>query len=96
MRLVLSPRAARDLDNQIQYLIDQHAPKAARRLKTRIMSFLRETLVSAPRFGIFVDHRDLYETWIPSTKLVIWYRVESDRIEVARFWHTSQDRQSAP
>lgn len=94
MRIVLSPRAARDLDHQIQYLIDQHASKAARDLKTRVMTFLRETLASTPRFGVLIDHRDLYETWIPGTKLVIWYRIESDRIEIARFWHTSQDRQS--
>ena len=42
MRIVLSPRAARDLDHQIQYLIDQHASKAARDLKTRVVTFLEQ------------------------------------------------------
>lgn len=92
MRIVLAPGAARDLDNQIQYLIDQHAPKAARDLKTRVLSFLRDTLSGTPHFGVLIKHRDLYETWIPDTKLVIWYRIKNDSIE---FWHASQDRQSA-
>lgn len=92
MKVVLSPRAIRDLDNQIQFLLDHHAKKAARDLKTRVMTFLRETLSSTPHFGVFVEHRNLFETWIPETKLVIWYRITDGRIEIARFWHTSQDR----
>jgi len=86
MKVVLAPQASRDLDHQIQYLIDQHAPKAARDLNTRVMSFLRHTLATTPRFGVFIDHRELFETWIPCTRLVIWYRVGDDTIEIARFW----------
>lgn len=92
MKVIISPRAVRDLDNQIQYLIEHHAPKAARDLELRVMAFLRDTLAGTPQFGLRIEHRGLYEAWIPNTKLVIWYRVERDRIEIARFWHTSQDR----
>jgi plasmid stabilization system protein ParE len=95
MKLVLSPRAQRDLDRQLQYLIDQDAASPARALKTRVMSFLGSTLAKHPRIGLPIEHRDLYETWIPGTRIVIWYRITPTTIEVARFWHTAQDRDKA-
>lgn len=68
----------------------------ARALKQRVMVFLRETLAAHPRIGREIQHRCLRESWIPGTHLVVWYRSTADRIEVARFWHTSQSRQDAP
>ena len=96
MTVVLSQRASHDLDSQIQYLIDQQAARAARRLHARVITFLRQTLATHPHIGIEVEHRDLRELWIPGTKFVIWYRVNDQTIEIARLWHTSQDRQSVP
>ena len=96
MKVVLSPRALHDLDSQLQYLIDENAARAARTLKTRVMQFLRSTLARHPRVGLPIEHRGLYECWIPGTRLVNWYRITPGAIEIARFWHTSQDRQSAP
>jgi plasmid stabilization system protein ParE len=95
MKIVLSPRAQRDLDGQIQYLIDQDAARPARAIKTRVTGFLRSTLAKHPRIGRPVEHRDLYETWIPGTRIVIWYRITPTAIEIARFWHTAQDRHNA-
>ena len=69
MKVVLSPRAGRDLDSQIQYLIDQQATRAARHLHSRVMTFLRLTLAKRPSIGIAVEHRDLRELWIPNTTL---------------------------
>jgi plasmid stabilization system protein ParE len=96
MKVVLSPRARRELNGQLQYLIEHDAAPAARRLHNRVMSFLKATLGRHPGLGLSIEHRDLHEVWIPRTKLVIWYRIKPDAIEVARVWHTSQDRQLAP
>ena len=65
------------------------APPVA--LETRVM-LLRTTLARHPRIGLPIEHRDLHECWIPGTRLVVWYRVTPAAIEIARFWHTSQDR----
>ena len=64
MKVVLSPRAQRDLERQVQYLIDQDAARPARALKARVTGFLRSTLAKYPRIGLPIEHRDLYETWI--------------------------------
>ncbi len=96
MRVVLSLQARQDLGGQLDYLIRNNAAKPARVLKSRVMLFLRTTLASYPRIGLAIEHRGLYECWIPGTRIVVWYRIQPDAIEVARLWHASQDRQSAP
>ena len=68
---------------------------AAARLKSRVMSFLKETLADFPGIGIPIQHRELYEVWIPGTQLVVWYRSSADAIEIARVWHAAQDRTNA-
>ena len=68
---------------------------AARRLRERIMSFLKDTLSRFPGIGRPVGHRELREMWIPGTRVVVWFRVSGDCLEIARFWHSAQDRQHA-
>ena len=38
----------------------------------------------------------LIEHGVPRTRLVVWYRFTDTELQVARIWHTAQDRQSAP
>jgi plasmid stabilization system protein ParE len=61
-----------------------------------VLSFLLNHLARFPRTGRRLEDRDLWEMWIPRTRLVLWYRIEADQIEIATVWHTSQDRRSAP
>ena len=96
MRVVFSPLARRELRNQVQYLIDHDGSVAAKRLKTCVMSFLKETIAPFPRIGLPIEHRDLYEVWVPSTRLILWYRISKDLIEVVRVWHAAQDRSGQP
>ena len=90
MEIVLAPRARRDLANQLGYLVDRGAVAASRRLERRLTTFLKNTLSNQPRFGNFVPERDLWETWIPGTRLVLWYRIKDDELQIVRVWHTSQ------
>ena len=78
---VLDRQAEADLQSQLDYLIERGAVEAAERLA---------------RTGIFLDYRGLWETWIPRTRLVLWYRFTDIELQVPRIWHTSQDRRSAP
>lgn len=95
MKIILSPEASADLDQQIDYLLAQHAVEPAHRLKSRIADFLANHLAVYPLTGRFIAHRHLWECWVPGTRLVVWYRVNDDRLEIARFWHTSRNRHHA-
>jgi plasmid stabilization system protein ParE len=88
----LSPEAVDRLEGQIAYLRDVDAVVAAERLRERVLDFLSNHLANFPRTGRYLGDRDLWEIWIPRTRLVLWYRVEDDRILIVTVWHTSQDR----
>ncbi len=91
-----SPRAQRDLQNQIDYLIERDAIDPAESLLRRVEEFVSLHLDSFPRTGEFVEHRGLWETWIPGTKFVLWYRFDDSELEIVRLWHTSQARDRSP
>ena len=94
MKVVLSPEAVERLEAQIAYLRDAGAADAAERLRRRVMDFLSNHLAHVPRTGRRLGDHELWEMWIPRTRLVLWYRIETERIVVATVWHTSQDRSS--
>ena len=93
-RLVFSPVAERDLNRHIDYLIDQHAIVAAEQLNQRVAAFLSMTLSAYPRTGRLAKEPDLWESWIPGTKLIVWYEFTDEELNVVRFWHTAQQRQT--
>ena len=90
-----APAARRDLQSQIDYLNERNAFDAADRLVARVESFLAKFLIDHPQSGLFLAHRDLWEIWIPRTRLVLWYRFTDNELQVAGIWHTSQDRHAA-
>ena len=92
MKLRFDLAAELDLANQLGFLIDNGAASAARRLEERVSEFLELTLAIHPRIWTFVGHRELWEIWVPGTRLVLWYRFESDELQVVRVWHAAQDR----
>jgi plasmid stabilization system protein ParE len=92
MKIVVTRHAVRDLDSQIDFLLTRGNPKAARDLEVRVSGFIVDVLARHPWIGKPLDHRDLRESWIPGTKLVVWYRVREANLEIARFWHTAQNR----
>ena len=94
MKLVIAPGAARDLASQFGYLVDQGAGDAADRLEKRLTTYLSTTLAAHPRTGTQLHHRGLWETWVPKTRLVVWYRFTADELQIVRVWHTSQDRRA--
>jgi plasmid stabilization system protein ParE len=95
MKVVLSPEAVERLQAQVAFLRDAEAVAGAERLRTRVMDFLSNHLAHFPRTGRFLNDRDLWEVWIPRTRLVLWYRIEDERILIATVWHTSQNRSAA-
>jgi plasmid stabilization system protein ParE len=94
MRQVRFTREAEEtFTSQITYLIDQGAVEPARALKMRVEGFLANTLAVHPRNGSLIKLRSMWETWIPGTRLVIWYTFTDEELVIITFWHTSQNRE---
>lgn len=91
-RYRFAPTAANALDQQIEYLVLRGAPQAARTLHRRVHSYITGTMCRFPFLGRFVPGRDVYETWIPGTRLLLWYTVSDTEVTIAMVWHASQDR----
>lgn len=88
-----TPEAEDTLAAQIDYLVDRGAVGRAQALKNRVETFLAATLADYPRNGRLITERQLWETWIPQTRLVVWYTFTTDELVAITFWHTSQDRE---
>ena len=80
------------LDAQIDYLINQHAHSAAEALNLRVHTFVNTTLVHFPATGRFISQRNIWETWIPHTRLIVWYVFTDETLTIVAVWHHAQDR----
>lgn len=93
MRLRFTARARIRFDQQIDYLIEAGSVRAARRHANRTEQFLKRFVILYPSAGTFVAERDIWEIWVPRTRLVLWYRFTASELTVIDIWHTSQNRQ---
>jgi plasmid stabilization system protein ParE len=91
-RIVFDVDAHQTLSAQLDYLIAQHAHKAAHDLEARVRHFLVNHLARYPASGRQLSHRGLWEFPIPRTRLVVWYRFTDTELQVVQFWHGVQDR----
>jgi plasmid stabilization system protein ParE len=92
-RIIFTPEAEQTLDAQLDYFITHGAAKPAQALKVRVDAFVHGVLAGYPRTGRFISQRNLWETWIPATRLIVWYTFTEDELVLITFWHASQDRQ---
>lgn len=94
MKVVYTDTARRHIASQIGYLVDQGAVAPARRLRTRVASFVRNFLARHPRAARHIHEHDIYETWIPRTPFIVMYRIDiaADTVTVLALFHTAQDR----
>ena len=96
MKVTIAPRARRELGAQLGYLVDRGAVARARWLENRLSHYLSTTVAAYPRTGTYLTHRDFWETWVPRTPFVLWYRYTDTELQIARIWHTSQNRDAEP
>ena len=95
MKLRFTDRARIHFDFQIDYLLERGAVAAANKLRVKTEGYLKKFLLRFPKTGTFIPERDLWEQWIPRTKLVIWYRFTDQELVIIDVWYSSQDRQGA-
>jgi plasmid stabilization system protein ParE len=94
MNLVIAPRAEQDIKGQLEFGVRTFGRETAERTLEKIFDFLEGVLVQFPRSGNFNPETKTFETWIPKTPFVVFYRLDqqkNDLIVVALFHH-AQDR----
>lgn len=94
MRLVMTRRAEINLANQYDYGVRTFGATTANRTLERLNTYLSKTLLCHPRTNTYHPEYDVYETWIPRTPFVIFYRidVQVDELVVLALFHYAQDR----
>ena len=94
MKLVITPTAQHQIDNQAQYGIARHGHRTAQRTFSRVERFFAPTLVEYPRTGTYIAAKQIYERLIPRTPFIVIYRLEDtrDTLRVLGFFHHAQNR----
>lgn len=94
MKIVITPNAQAQIDNQLAYSVARYGTRTAEKTAARIEHSFNEVIGIYPRTGTFLEKLGLYETMIPRTPFVVIYRLE-EQIGVVRilgFFHHAQER----
>ncbi len=86
MKFIWSRKAARDLESIREY-IARDSPEAAKKVVLAIVSFVERQLSEFPESGRPGRVEGTLELVIPKLPYIIPYRLEGDRIEIARVYH---------
>jgi plasmid stabilization system protein ParE len=80
MKLVFHPAARADLDEQLDFLAARMGGDVAERHRVRFETSML-TIQQFPYTSRYHRRRSIYETWIPRTRFIAFYRVfEDERI----------------
>lgn len=94
MKVVITPHARAQMDNQFSFGVERYGSTAAERTFNRVEAFLLTTLATYPRTGRRLPANELYESFIPRTPFVVIYRIdhERDTVTIVGFFHHAQQR----
>ena len=94
MKVVYVPRAERQIANHLARGIERFGARDAARTIRRLRSYVRLTLAQYPKTSRYHPSIDAYESWVPGTPFVIYYRIELAIIRVVAVFHHGQDHSS--
>ena len=89
MKIKLSPRADRDLEHAIDYLIAENPSAASKFADILELSF--ENLIDNPRLGRATNMQDIRCLTITVFRYKIFYRIDGDYIIIETIFHMSQN-----
>ena len=93
MKVLFTETAAGQLEAQIAYIATEWSLDAAFRIKDRVLSFIYGFLTVYPRASRFIEEKAIYETVIPHTNYVLFYRLEEpDILRILALFHGRQER----
>jgi plasmid stabilization system protein ParE len=78
MKIKFQRSAQQDLDDLIEYLTQRSGPRVAEKRLIRTYEAL-ETIAQFPRGSQFHKKLDTFESWLPGTRYIIFYRVHEDQ-----------------
>jgi len=90
LELEFSPNAASNLDQIELYVMDESDAVTADRLIDQILDRC-EGLADMPRMGRKRDEIAPGVRSVTTGSYAIYYRINTDKVEILRVWHTSRD-----
>lgn len=96
MKLLFTPVALEDLENQIEYGRRRFGDNVANRTLKRTKSYIEDVLLRFPRIGVYDPAIEAFETWIPDTPFVVYYKIREpgNELVIVAVFHHAQDRSS--
>jgi plasmid stabilization system protein ParE len=91
MQLAISPVVSEKIERYVEYLLSIHEQAAAKHVSMSIQNTINKLFV-LPGMGHSVPGYDHLEIMVLKTKLVLWYRLNADELEISDIWHSSQAR----
>jgi plasmid stabilization system protein ParE len=96
MKVVISRRVEGELNHHFAEGVAKFGQRVAERTFQRVRRFLFESLSTFPYIGVHRPKHNVYETVIPRTPFVVFYRIDAaaDTLTVVALFHHAQDRRS--
>jgi plasmid stabilization system protein ParE len=94
MKIVYTPRAELHIEILLAQGIERFGVRVAAGKMKRLRSFLRQTVGHFPRTSRYHANIDTFETWVPGTPFIVYYRLENSDalIRVVAVFHHGKDR----
>jgi plasmid stabilization system protein ParE len=94
MKIVYTPRAEQQMAILLAKGIDRFGARVAAQKIRRLLSFMRLTVGRFPRTSRYQMGIDTFETWIPGTAFIVYYRLEAgiNLVRVVAVFHHGKDR----
>ena len=86
MRIEWTPEALAELETILNHL----PPEIATNTAERIVQAEKNT-VAFPKSALYHEDLDVYERYIPKTRVILIYHVKDQIIEIISAFHTSRD-----
>jgi plasmid stabilization system protein ParE len=94
MKIVYAPRAERQIEILLAIGVERFGAKDAARAISRMRKFIRQTVGHFPRTSRYHANIDAFETWVPGTPFIVYYRLEDAArlIRVVAVFHHGKDQ----
>ncbi len=91
MSIIYSPDFQRQIAAQYEYGSQRFGAATAARTYRRTISYIENNVQNYPRTGQWRPDIACFQTWVPKTPFVVFYRIAGPNLEVLAMFNGSQD-----